>query len=98
MAKDKETQSRQVAPRYSDPFDTLRSEMDRLFDSPWLSKRDRRRAAKGLYAARGPARAKARAAGSGAPGLANPTADPRPLWGRPVNHAPDCKLNQGDHA
>jgi HSP20 family protein len=33
MAKDKETQSRQVAPRYSDPFGTLRSEMDRLFDS-----------------------------------------------------------------
>lgn len=33
MAKDKETQSRQVAPRYSDPFSTLRSEMDRLFDS-----------------------------------------------------------------
>src|SRR5262245_37258250 len=33
MAKDKETQSRHVAPRYSDPFGTLRSEMDRLFDS-----------------------------------------------------------------
>jgi HSP20 family protein len=33
MAKDKETQSRQVAPRYSDPLGTLRSEMDRLFDS-----------------------------------------------------------------
>ena len=33
MAKDKEIQSRQVAPRYSDPFGTLRSEMDRLFDS-----------------------------------------------------------------
>jgi len=33
MAKDKETQSRQDAPRYSDPFGTLRSEMDRLFDS-----------------------------------------------------------------
>jgi HSP20 family protein len=33
MAKDKETQSRQVTPRYSDPFGTLRSEMDRLFDS-----------------------------------------------------------------
>jgi HSP20 family protein len=33
MAKDRETQSRQVAPRYSDPFGTLRSEMDRLFDS-----------------------------------------------------------------
>ena len=33
MAKDKETQSRQVAPRYSDPFGTLRSEIDRLFDS-----------------------------------------------------------------
>lgn len=33
MAKDKETQSRQVAPRYSDPFGTLRSEMDRLSDS-----------------------------------------------------------------
>jgi HSP20 family protein len=33
MAKDKETQSRQVAPRYSDPFGTLRSEMDRLFES-----------------------------------------------------------------
>jgi HSP20 family protein len=33
MAKDKDTQSREVAPRYSDPFGTLRSEMDRLFDS-----------------------------------------------------------------
>src|SRR6188508_2090247 len=33
VAKDKETQSKQVAPRYSDPFGTLRSEMDRLFDS-----------------------------------------------------------------
>jgi hypothetical protein len=31
MVKDRETQSRQVAPRYSDPFGTLRSEMDRLF-------------------------------------------------------------------
>jgi hypothetical protein len=33
MAKDIEKQSRQVAPRYSDPFGTLRSEMDRLFDT-----------------------------------------------------------------
>jgi HSP20 family protein len=33
MVKDKQTQSRQVAPRYSDPFGTLRSEMDRLFDT-----------------------------------------------------------------
>jgi hypothetical protein len=33
MAKDREAQSKQVAPRYSDPFGTLRSEMDRLFDS-----------------------------------------------------------------
>jgi HSP20 family protein len=33
MAKETEKQSRQVAPRYSDPFGTLRSEMDRLFDS-----------------------------------------------------------------
>jgi HSP20 family protein len=33
MAKDTERQSRQVAPRYSDPFGALRSEMDRLFDS-----------------------------------------------------------------
>ena len=33
MAKDLEKQSRQVAPRYSDPFGTLRSEMDRLFDT-----------------------------------------------------------------
>jgi len=33
MAKDKETQSRQIALRYSDPFGTLRSEMNRLFDS-----------------------------------------------------------------
>lgn len=33
MAKETERQSRQVAPRYSDPFGTLRSEMDRLFDS-----------------------------------------------------------------
>jgi HSP20 family protein len=33
MAKDTEKQSRQVAPRYSDPFGALRSEMDRLFDS-----------------------------------------------------------------
>jgi HSP20 family protein len=33
MAKDTERQSRQVAPRYSDPFSMLRSEMDRLFDS-----------------------------------------------------------------
>lgn len=33
MAKDIEKQSRQVTPRYSDPFGTLRSEMDRLFDT-----------------------------------------------------------------
>ena len=33
MAKDKDTQSRQIAPRYSDPLGALRSEMDRLFDS-----------------------------------------------------------------
>ena len=33
MAKDIEKRSRQVAPRYSDPFGTLRSEMDRLFDT-----------------------------------------------------------------
>ena len=33
MAKDTERQSRQVAPRYSDPFGMLRSELDRLFDS-----------------------------------------------------------------
>jgi HSP20 family protein len=33
MAKDIEKQSRQVAPRYFDPFDTLRSEMDHLFDT-----------------------------------------------------------------
>lgn len=33
MAKDTERQSRQVAPRYSDPFGALRSEMDRLFDT-----------------------------------------------------------------
>jgi hypothetical protein len=35
MAKDKDIEkpSRQVAPRYSDPFGTLRSEMDRLFDT-----------------------------------------------------------------
>jgi HSP20 family protein len=33
MAKDIEKQSRQVAPRYSDPFGSLRSEMDRLFDT-----------------------------------------------------------------
>ena len=33
MAKDIEKQSRQVAPRYSDPLGTLRSEMDRLFDT-----------------------------------------------------------------
>jgi hypothetical protein len=31
MPKDKETQSKQVAPLYSDPVGTLRSEMDRLF-------------------------------------------------------------------
>jgi HSP20 family protein len=34
MAKDLERSSRgEVAPRYSDPFGALRSEMDRLFDS-----------------------------------------------------------------
>jgi HSP20 family protein len=33
MAKDTERQSREVAPRYSDPFGALRSEMDRLFDT-----------------------------------------------------------------
>ena len=33
MARDKDTQSRQIAPRYSDPLGALRSEMDRLFDS-----------------------------------------------------------------
>jgi len=33
MAKDIKRQPREVAPRYSDPFSTLRSEMDRLFDT-----------------------------------------------------------------
>jgi HSP20 family protein len=34
MAKDPERSSRgEIAPRYSDPFGALRSEMDRLFDS-----------------------------------------------------------------
>lgn len=34
MAKDTERSGRgEVVPRYSDPFGTLRSEMDRLFDS-----------------------------------------------------------------
>jgi HSP20 family protein len=33
MAKDTEKQSREVAPRYLDPFGALRSEMDRLFDT-----------------------------------------------------------------
>jgi HSP20 family protein len=33
MAKDIKRQSREVAPRYSDPFGALRSEMDRLFDA-----------------------------------------------------------------
>ena len=35
MARDKDIEkpSRQVAPRYSDPLGTLRSEMDRLFDT-----------------------------------------------------------------
>jgi HSP20 family protein len=34
MAKDTERSWRgQIAPRYSDPFGALRSEMDRLFDS-----------------------------------------------------------------
>jgi hypothetical protein len=33
MAKDKETQSRQIAATLFDPFGTLRSEMNRLFDS-----------------------------------------------------------------
>src|SRR5512134_2603946 len=33
MAKDIQRQSREVAPRYSDPFGALRSEIDRLFDT-----------------------------------------------------------------
>ena len=34
MAKDTERSGRgEIAPRYSDPFGALRSEMDRLFDS-----------------------------------------------------------------
>lgn len=33
MAKDTERQSRQLAPRYSDPFEAPRLEMARLFDT-----------------------------------------------------------------